>query len=62
VLNLMMTHSTRMAALCTNKRLGEEVLKDPAVVHKLAWLRRSKEARPANANRAAEGSLREQTA
>jgi len=62
MLNLMMTHSARMAAMTTNKRLGEEVLKDPAVLHKLAWLRRSKEARPANAHHAREGSLREQTA
>jgi hypothetical protein len=62
MLNLMMTHSTRMAAMCTNKRLGEEVLKDPAVVHRLAWLRRSREARPSTANHAAEGSLRERTA
>ena len=48
MLNLVMTHSPRIAAMTNNKRYGEDAIKDPAVLHRMAWLQKpAKAARPA---------------
>ena len=62
MLNLAMTHSSRMAAMLNNKRYGDEAVKTPAVLHRMAWLRNDRLAavRPANQNH--EPALRERTA
>jgi hypothetical protein len=61
MLNLIMTHSPRMAAMTTNKRYGEDAVKNQMVLHRLAirMLRdqRADESKPATAEQ-----LREQTA
>lgn len=62
MLNLVMTHSPRIAAMTNNKRYGEDAIKDPAVLHRMAWLRKpAKAARPA-AYHSAEQALHERIA
>ncbi len=36
--HLIMTHSPRLTAMSTNKRLGEDVVSNPDLVHRLSWL------------------------
>lgn len=62
MLNLVITHSPRLAAMATNKPFGEDVIRNPAILHRMA-LRRVMRAKPASApaSSAAE-ALREQTA
>ena len=72
MLNLVMTHSPRLAATATNKRLGEDVNTSPAMRHRLEWLRMTRKGassvtaihspEPALTEAVATESLRERTA
>ncbi|MEO8538800.1 MAG: hypothetical protein ABI577_03600 [bacterium] len=62
MLNLVMTHSPRLAAMSTNKPLGEDVVKDPAYLHRIAWSRLGREKRQAVPSPAIEPAYRERTA
>ncbi len=62
MLNLVMTHSPRLAAMATNKPLGEDLAKDPAVMHRRAWLRHSRAQASQTAHPATETALRERHA
>lgn len=62
MLNLVMTHSPRLAAMSTNKPLGEDVVKNPALMHRLAWKRRSRERTAAVEQTSPEAALRERHA
>ena len=61
MLNLIMTHSPRMAAMANGKRFGEDVARDAAVMYRLAWLRTGPRATRATELSYAEQKLREQT-
>lgn len=43
----MMTHSPRMAALLTNKRYGEDAVKDPMMIHRMELKKKSMPVQPA---------------
>ena len=64
MLNLVMTQSSRMAAMATGHTLGEDAARSHSVLHRMAWLRLRKEraAQPATETHAAEQALRERTA
>jgi hypothetical protein len=62
VLNLVMTHSPRLAAMATNRPLGEDLAKGPAHLHRLAWTRRSRLSNGQATHPATETSFREQHA
>lgn len=61
VLNLIMTHSPRMAAMTNNKRYGEDAVKDPSIFHRLSLRIRNDQPVPGPRTATAE-QLREQTA
>jgi hypothetical protein len=61
MLNLIMTHSPRMAAMTNNKPYGEDAVKSPATFHRLALRKRSHQSVPAPGTATAE-QLREQKA
>lgn len=62
MLNLVITHSPRIAAMATGKRFGEDSMRDPALMHRLAWLRKERKPGPQIDNKALEHQLRERTA
>ena len=63
MLNLVMTQSSRMAAMATGRPYGEDVVRNPGVLHRIAWLRKERHARPATGTHTAtEQALRERTA
>ena len=62
MLHLVMTHSPRLAAMTTNKPLGEDLVKDHSYLHRLAWRRRDRANAAPLAGHALEQSLRERTA
>jgi len=62
VLNLVMTHSPRLAAMANNKRWGEDAATNPAIRHRLAWLHWSRAAETNESAPATERALRERTA
>lgn len=63
MLNLVMTHSPRLAAMATNKPLGEDLPKDHARLHRMAWMRRPRPSQGQSATHSAsETALREQHA
>lgn len=62
MLNLVMTHSPRLAAMATNRPLGEDMAKGPARLHQIAWMRRSRLSKGQATHPATETSLREQHA
>jgi hypothetical protein len=57
-----MTHSPRLAAMATNRPLGEDLAKGPAHLHRLAWTRRSRLSNGQATHPATETSFREQHA
>lgn len=57
-----MTHSPRIAAMCTNKRYGDDVSKNPALMHRLAWLKRDRDMAKPTHSHTQEQALRERTA
>lgn len=61
MLNLIMTHSPRMAAMTNNKRFGGDEANDVTVLHRLA-LRRSKSAAVPTTQATTAEQLRERTA
>lgn len=48
--------------MATNKRLGEDVVRDPSFMHRLAWLRRDRSSVAPLATHSLEQKLRERTA
>ncbi len=48
--------------MATNKPLGEDVVKNPALMHRLAWMRRSRSENTTPAHPATDAALREQHA
>lgn len=62
MLNLIMTESSRMAAMTTGHRLGEDAARNPAVLHRMAWLRKDRRTRVAVETQTTEQALRERTA
>jgi hypothetical protein len=62
VLNLVMTHSPRLAAMANNKPLGTELSETHAWKHRLLWRQRVRTPRTAPATTSIEGTLRERTA
>lgn len=62
MLNLVMTHSARLAAVTNNKRLGDDVMRDRALLHRLEWLRRVRTTDTSAKQPATDGALRERTA
>lgn len=62
MLNLVMTHSPRLAAMTTNKPLGEDLVKNHNYLHRLAWLQRDRAKAAPLASHSLEQSLRERTA
>ena len=61
MLNQMMTHSPRMAALLTNKRYGEDAAKDPMMIHRMELKKKSMPVQPTTQASGAE-QLRERRA
>jgi hypothetical protein len=61
MLNLIMTHSPRMAAMTNNKRYGEDTVKRPALLHRMALRKPSHSSAPVAKPSTAE-QFREQTA
>ncbi|HMO54212.1 MAG TPA: hypothetical protein PJ994_06885 [Tepidiformaceae bacterium] len=62
MLNLIATHSPRLAAMVTNRPYGEDIQRSPAILHRIA-LRSIKRARAAeSATSMPAESLREQPA
>ena len=61
MLNLIMTHSPRLAAITNHKRLGEETDTNHALRHRLAWLQEKRKVTNSN-HIAIEPALRERTA
>lgn len=61
MLNLIMTHSPRMAAMTTNKRYGEDAVNNPMILHRLA-IRMRRDQRAQKSQSATAEQLREQTA
>lgn len=61
VLNLIMTHSPRMAAMTNNKRYAEDAMTDPRILHRLA-LRSAQQVAGTQAQASGTEHLREQTA
>jgi hypothetical protein len=51
-----------MAAVLNNKRYGEDAVKNPAILHRMAWLRKGRDAAPRAATHTLERALRERTA
>lgn len=62
MLNLVMTHSPRLAAMATNKPLGEDLATRPALMHRLAWMRRTREQANPTVQPTTDTALREQHA
>ena len=63
MLNLVMTHSARLAAMTNNKRLGDDAVRDPSIRHRMAWLRKDqRKAMDLTTNPAIERALRERIA
>lgn len=62
MLNLVMTHSPRIAAMANNKRFGDDVMRNPAFIHRLAWLRKERTAIAPTGTAVTEQQLRERTA
>ena len=62
MLNLVITHSPRIAAIATGKRFGDDSMRDPALMHRLAWLRKERKSVQQVANAPVEQALRERTA
>lgn len=63
MMNLIITHSPRFAAMATNKPYGEDVVRNPAILHRMALrqARRFRSSAPVQTEPQAE-ALREQTA
>lgn len=61
ILNPIMTHSPRMAALTTNKRFGGDVERDPLTIHRMELKKKFVPVEQTNQAPGAE-QLREQTA
>ncbi len=61
MLNLIMTHSPRMAAMTNNKRYAEDAMTDPRILHRLA-LRSAQQVAGTQAQASGTEHLREQTA
>ena len=62
MLNLIMTESSRMAAMTTGHRLGEDSVRVPSILHRMAWLRRERAVAPTSESHGTEQALRERTA
>ena len=62
MLNLVMTHSPRVAAMANNKRWGEDAATNPAIRHRLDWLQRGHTAETSITALATERALRERPA
>ena len=62
MLNLVMTHSARFAAITNNKRFGEDAERNPTIRHRMAWLRKERAAADRATTRATERALRERIA
>ena len=62
MLNLVITHSPRIAAIATGKRFGEDSMRDPALMHRLAWLRKERKPERGPEITPLEQPLRERTA
>ena len=62
MLNLVITHSPRIAAMATGKRFGEDSMRDPALMHRLAWLRKERKPEIRTESTPLEQPLRERTA
>ena len=62
MLNLVMTHSSRIAAVTNNKRYGEDAVRDHSIRHRMAWLRKERLTSELTTNPAFERALRERTA
>ncbi|MBK6320007.1 MAG: hypothetical protein IPF51_14785 [Dehalococcoidia bacterium] len=62
MLNLVMTHSPRIAAMATNKRFGPDLVKASARQHRIDWLRGPRASRLRNQPRGAEPAFRGRTA
>ena len=62
MLNLVITHSPRIAAIATGKRFGEDSMRDPALMHRLAWLRKERKPERDPEITPLEQPLRERTA
>jgi hypothetical protein len=62
VLNLVITHSPRIAAIATGKRFGDDSMRDPALMHRLAWLRKERKPELHIETTPVEQPLRERTA
>lgn len=62
MLNLVMTHSPRLAAMATNKRLGEDAAKDPMLQHRRSWMLLPRGRKASAVPTATEAALREQHA
>ena len=62
VLNPIITHSPRFAAMATNRPYGQDIDRNPAILHRMA-LRQAKRLKSAGQPASAQAeSLREQTA
>ncbi len=63
MLNPIITHSPRLAAMATNKPFGDEAVRNPAILHRMAFIqmKRRGESPTVEIHSPAE-SLREQTA
>ena len=62
MLHPVMTRSPRLDATATNKPLGDDLAKDPSLLHRLAWKRRSRRQENQTIHLAAEAALRERHA
>jgi len=62
VLNLVMTHSPRLAALANGKPYGPDSERAPAVIHRMAWLRAARRRRVESTPMPHEAGLQEQPA
>ncbi len=62
VLNLIATHSPRLAAMANNKPYGEDIVRNPALLHRMALSQMKRESTITAQSKAAAESLRERTA
>jgi hypothetical protein len=62
MLNLVITSSPRLAAMTANRPLGEDVVREPSFLHRLAWSRLGPVTASVPPGLPSEQSLRERTA
>lgn len=62
MLNLVITHSPHLAAMAANRPFGGDLAKDPSLLHRLAWKRRSRLPENKVVHPSAEAALRERHA